>query len=119
MFCEDVTGRPVLGRTCDLGWVSQARRGGAAPKRGRSYQRLCEQAAAPPDRIQSQSQSQEDQKSRRKRRKGEQKQTGFRERWREITDRNPAESPLQRERLRQDEAKPEEQQVTVQIRLLV
>lgn len=68
-----------------------------------SYQKLFDQVAAPPDRIQSQ----EEQRSRRK---GEQKQTGFREEKHEITDRNPAESPPQWESLRQGEAKPEESQ---------
>lgn len=57
---------------------------------GRSYQKLSDRVAAPPDRIQSR--SQEEQRCRR-RRKGEQKQTGFREEKYEITDRNPAESP--------------------------
>lgn len=59
-------------------------------QRERSYQRVSDQAAAPPDR--NQSRSQEEQRSRRK---GEQKQTGFHEEKYEIIDGSPAESPPQ------------------------
>lgn len=77
-----------------------------------SYQKLSDQAATPPDR--NQSRSREEQRSRRK---GEQKQTGFHEKY-EIEDRNPAGSPPQWESLRQDKAKPEGQEVKAEIRLL-
>lgn len=73
----------------------------------RSYQKLSDQAAPPPDRTRGW--SREEQRSRR--RKREQKQTVFQGEKCEIKDRNPAESPPQRESLRHDKAKPEGQGV--------